>query len=229
MSGFHIAIDGPVAAGKGTVSKLVAERLGFLYIDTGAMYRMTALLAMRANVSLDDELAVVEILQTADIDMRNPTVSEKDGRLSTVILNGEDVSWKIRTEAVSAGASKVARYAQVRERLVAIQQRIAADKNVVMEGRDISYKVLPFAQLKIYLTASDLDRAQRRQLQLQTRGIDVSLEKVHAELLERDRQDTQRCVDPLKIVEDAWVIDSTELSIDQVAQVIVERVQELQS
>jgi CMP/dCMP kinase len=229
MTPFHIAIDGLVAAGKGTVSKLVAERLGFLYIDTGAMYRMTALLAIREGVSLDDEMALAAMVKKSQMDMRNPSEEEKDGRLTTVFLNGEDVSWKIRTEEVSAGASKVATYQRVREQLVAQQQQIAQGQNVVMEGRDITYRVLPDAQLKIYLTATDLVRAKRRHLQLQGRGVDTSLDEVYKELVERDKQDSERAVDPLQIVEAAWVLDTSELSIDEIVEYIIGRVKAMQA
>lgn len=218
---FHIAIDGPVAAGKGTVSKLTAERLGYLYIDTGAMYRMTALLAIRHGADLGDEKALASLISESDMDMRNPTAEEKDGRLTTVFLNGEDVSWKIRTEDVSAGSSKVAQYKAVREQLVAKQQQIAVGKDVVMEGRDITYKVLPDAQLKIFLTASDIVRAKRRHVQLQTRGEDISLDEVYQDLVERDARDSSRSVDPLKIVPEAWVLDTSELSIEEVVNLIV--------
>lgn len=223
-SSFHIAIDGPVAAGKGTVSKLVAERLGFLYIDTGAMYRMTALLGIRNNVSFDDEPKLAELIRHSEMDMRNPNEEERDGRLTTVFLDGEDVSWKIRTEEVSAGSSKVAQYQDVRKELVAKQQEIAVGKDVVMEGRDITYRVLPNADLKIYLTASDVVRAKRRHMQLQTRGQDVSLDEVYQELVERDQRDSTRSVDPLKIVDDAWVVDTSDLAIDDVVDLIVGRV-----
>jgi cytidylate kinase len=226
---FHIAIDGPVAAGKGTVSKLTAERLGFLYIDTGAMYRMTALLAIRNGTSLDDEQALAKLIAQSDMGMHNPTPEEKDGRLTTVFLNGEDVSWKIRTEEVSAGASKVAQYQAVREQLVAKQQHIATDQDVVMEGRDITYRVLPNAQLKIFLTASDIVRAKRRHVQLQTRGEDSSLDEVFQDLVERDARDSSRSVDPLKIVPGAWVLDTSELSIEDVVNLIVGKVHSMRN
>lgn len=222
---FHIAMDGPVAAGKGTIARLTAERLGFLYVDTGAMYRMTALLGLQHDVDLADEPKLVELIKQSPMDMRNPTELEKDGRLTTVFLNDEDVSWKIRTEAVSAGSSKVATLPEVRKVLVQKQQEIAADKDVVMEGRDITYRVLPNADLKIYLNADDVVRAKRRHLQLQTRGDDVSFDEVYAELLKRDEQDMNREYDPLKIVNDAWVIDSSDLSIEQVVDLIVAKVQ----
>lgn len=225
---FHIAIDGPVAAGKGTVSRLVADRLQFLYVDTGAMYRVVALLGQRAEVDLHDQEKLVELLQKTAIDMTNPKPEEKDGRLTTVLLNGEDVSWAIRTEQVSKGASIVAAHPEVRRVLVEKQQIIAKDKNVVMEGRDITYRVLPDAQLKIYLTAGDTVRAKRRHMQLLTKGQEVPFESVYTELLKRDQQDMSRATDPLKITDDAWQIDTSDLSIEQVVDLIVAKVHVLQ-
>lgn len=221
VQSFQIAIDGPVAAGKGTISRLVADRLGFLYVDTGAMYRVTGLLADRAGVSIDDEDALVQLVEKASIQMRNPSETEKDGRLTTVLVNDIDESWSIRTEKIGDLASKVATYQEVRAVLVAKQQKIAKSQNVVMEGRDITYRVLPDAQLKIYLTANEIVRAKRRQFQLQTRGMLAEFEEVYQELLERDKRDSQRTTDPLTIVPEAWVIDSSDLSIDQVVDIIV--------
>ncbi len=221
---FHIAIDGPVAAGKGTISRLVADRLGYLYVDTGAMYRVVALLGLRNEVPLENEAKLVELLQKTEIDMRNPNEGEKDGRLTTVLINGEDVSWAIRTEQVSKGASIVAAHPEVRRVLVEKQQIIARQKDVVMEGRDITYRVLPDAQMKIYLTAGDTVRAKRRHVQLLTKGTDISFEEVYTQLLQRDQQDMSRSTDPLKIVPDAWLIDTSDLSIEQVVEVIVGKV-----
>jgi cytidylate kinase len=218
---FQIAIDGPVAAGKGTISRLVADRLGFLYVDTGAMYRVTGMLADRAGVNIDDENALVELVKKATIQMRNPSETEKDGRLTTVLVDDTDESWSIRTEKIGDLASKVATYQKVRAVLVAKQQEIAKSQNVVMEGRDITYRVLPDAQLKIYLTANEIVRAKRRQFQLQTRGMLAEFEEVYQELIERDKRDSQRTTDPLTILPEAWVIDSSDLSIDQVVDIIV--------
>ncbi len=218
---FQIAIDGPVAAGKGTISKLVADRLNFLYVDTGAMYRVTTLLALSAGVALTDVPKLVEITQNAEILMHNPTEDEKDGRLTTVIVNGEDVSWQIRTEKVSSQVSLVAQLAEVRAVLVEKQKLIAQSQNVVMEGRDITYRVLPDAQFKIYLTGSDLVRAKRRHQQLLTRGEDITYEEVYRELVQRDKNDIERSVDPLTIVPEAWVIDTSDLKIQQVVELIV--------
>ncbi len=221
---FHIAIDGPVAAGKGTVSRLVAQRLGFLYVDTGAMYRTTALIAFRNKVSWEDEEGITQLLKEATIDMRNPTESEKDGRLTTVLLDEKDVSWEIRTEKMSQGSSKVAVLPEVRKLLVKKQQIIAENKDVVMEGRDITTRVLPEADLKIFLTASDLVRAKRRHVQMLTKGLDISFEEVFRELKERDQRDQTRRVDPLQVVDDALVIDTSDLGIEKVVEVIVSKV-----
>ncbi len=221
---FQIAIDGPVAAGKGTVSRLVAERLGFLYVDTGAMYRVGALLCHRTNTDVNDEKAAATLLAESKIVMRNPTDAEKDGRLTTVLLNNEDVSWAIRTEAVGNDSSKIAAHSQVRQVLVKKQQEIAHNNQVVMEGRDITFRVLPHAKLKIYLTANDIVRAKRRHFDLQTRGQSITFEEVYQDLLERDKRDREREVDPLQQTPDSWVIDTSDLSIDQVVNLIVAKV-----
>lgn len=212
---FQIAIDGPVAAGCSTVAKLVAERLGILYIDTGAMYRTAALLAMRNDIDLEDEAKLTELVRESKIELRKPSAAEQDGRLITILLNGEDISWKIRTDEISKNVPIVAKHPKLREVLVKKQQQLAATSDVVMEGRDITYKVLPNADLKIYLTASDVVRAKRRHMQQQSRGKDLSFEETYEELLKRDKIDTEREVDPLKIVDDAMVIDTSDLSINQ--------------
>lgn len=221
---FQIAIDGPVAAGKGTISKLVADQLGFLYVDTGAMYRVATLLAMRAGTDYTNEKAIVRLVQQSTIQMHNPKQSEKDGRLTTVLVDGEDVSWDIRTEQVSSKVSIVAAHPKVREILVEKQQIIAASQDVVMEGRDITYRVLPNAQLKIYLTGSDTVRAKRRHLQTLQHGEFLSYTEVFDQLKIRDKNDMQRVNDPLKIVDDAWVIDTSDLKIPQVVRLIVDKV-----
>lgn len=226
-SSFQIAIDGPVAAGKGTVSRLVAKRLGFLYVDTGAMYRTSALIAHRANIAFADDVSVLKEVQKHTISMRPPTPDEDDGRQCTVLLDGEDVSWKIRTETISQGASIVAAHKILRAELVRQQQLIAASQSVVMEGRDITFRVLPNAKLKIFLTASDTERARRRHMELLEKGTDVTFEDVHADLLQRDKRDMERDVDPLHIVPGAWVIDTSKLSIEEVVELIVSKVGEL--
>lgn len=225
---FQIAIDGPVAAGKGTISRLLAQQLGFLYVDTGAMYRATALLALREGINLDDEDQVVALLEKSKLEMRNPLPpKETDGRLTTVILDGEDVSWAIRTQKCGDGSSKVAVLPKLRRVLVKKQQEIAASQNVVMEGRDITFRVLPDANLKIFLTASIEARAERRHTQYLSKGVNISIEEVIQEIKERDERDMQRDTDPLHIVPDAWVIDTSNLEIEEVVKLIAEKVDSL--
>lgn len=223
---FQIAIDGPVAAGKGTVSRLLAEKLNFLYVDTGAMYRAAALLALQNQLSFDQEDKIVSLIADSELEMRNPEgEKEADGRLTTLILNGKDVSWEIRTTQCSDGASKVATLVRVRQILVEKQKQIAETKNVVMEGRDITFKVLPEADLKIFLTADLEIRAKRRHLQYLTKGIDKKLEEVIAEVQERDERDMNRQIDPLHPTPDSWILDSNQLSIEEVVDLIAKKVQ----
>ena len=222
---FQIAIDGPVAAGKGTTSRILAEKLNFLYVDTGAMYRVAALLALRHHLTFTDETAIVKLLENSQLEMRNPQGDkEADGRLTTLILDGEDVSWTIRTEKCSDGASKVSTMPKVRQVLVEKQKQIAEKQNVVMEGRDITFKVLPKADLKIFLTADLTTRAQRRHLQYLNKGIDKSLDEVIKEVETRDHRDMTRKIDPLHQTADSWLLDSSHLTIDQVVDLISERV-----
>ena len=221
---FQIAIDGPVAAGCSIVARLVAERLGFLYIDTGAMYRTAALLSKRHQINPQDENKLTPLVKKSQIELHPPSLMQQDGRLITVILDGEDISWKIRTDEMSKKSAIVAVHPKLRQVLVKKQQEIAASHNVVMEGRDITYKVLPEADIKIYLTASEIARAKRRHIQEQSKGRDISYQEVYQELLARDKQDVERDADPLKIVNDAVVIDSSDLNIDQVVDMIESKV-----
>jgi cytidylate kinase len=226
---FQIAIDGPVAAGKGTVSRLLAQKLGFLYVDTGAMYRATALLALREKVDLADEEKVVNLLKKSKLEMRNPLApKELDGRLTTVILNDEDVSWAIRTQKCGDGSSKVALLPKLRQVLVPKQQEIADQQNVVMEGRDITFRVLPTANLKIFLTADVQSRALRRHAQYLNKGVSISLAEVQQEIKERDERDMKRNTDPLQIVKEAWVLDTSNLEIPEVVDLIIQKVKTLQ-
>jgi len=222
---FQVAIDGPVAAGKGTVSRLLAEKLNFLYVDTGAMYRAAALLAIKNGINFDQEDKIVSLIAESKLEMRDPMGDkEADGRLTTLILDGEDVSWAIRTAKCSDGASKVSTLAEVRKILVEKQKKIAETQNVIMEGRDITFKVLPEADLKIFLTADLKIRAKRRHLQYLTKGNDVSLKEVIAEVKERDERDMNRQIDPLHPTTDSWILDSSHLSIEEVVNLIADRV-----
>lgn len=219
----QIAIDGPVAAGKGTVSKLVAKRLGFLYVDTGALYRAISVFCDRNNVKKDDEMAVQVLIKEKCpvIDLRNPSPAEEDGRLCTVTLGDEDISWEIRTPESSRGSSLVSRYLCVRDYLLDFQRELARKYNVVMEGRDIGTFVLPEAEIKIYLTAKTTVRAKRRMLELQSRGEDTLLENIIADIEMRDKQDMERPLRPLKKAVGAIEIDTSEMTIEEVVDKIV--------
>jgi len=221
---FDIAIDGPVAAGKGTVSRQVADQLGFLYVDTGAMYRCAAYLALQNKIDFEDVTALVKLINSKKIELKVPDGDKNDGRLATILLDGEDVTWKIRTEEVSSAVPHVAKLPEIRKIMVAKQQQIAENQDVVMEGRDITTRVLPEADLKIFMTASSRVRAQRRLKQLIDRGEILNFKEVYNELLERDTIDSSRQTDPLTIADGAWVIDTSKLSIKEVVTKIIERV-----
>lgn len=221
---FQIAIDGPVASGKGTVARLVAESLGMMYVDTGAMYRAVAYAALQRHISLDNETALISMIRQLKIELHQPQMEERDGRLMTVLLDGSDISWAIRSEAISSGASRVAVFAGIRQQLVKLQQTLAAKSDVVMEGRDITYRVLPNAQLKIFLTASIEKRSERRLLELQKSGHPTTYDQVYQDLQQRDRRDSQRTADPLQVGKDVWVLDTSDLSIPQVVDQIVGKV-----
>lgn len=219
----QIAIDGPVAAGKGTVSKLVAKRLGFLYVDTGALYRAISFFCDQKGVDKNDERAVCELVleQKPEIELRNPTKAEWDGRLCTTLLDGQDVSWEIRTPESSRGSALVSPYLCVRDFLLDLQRNLANKFDVVMEGRDIGTFVLPKAEIKIYLTAKTAVRAKRRMLELQSRGEDSQFEKVVSDIETRDKQDMERPLRPLKKAADAIKIDTSDMTIEEVVDVIV--------
>lgn len=226
---FQIAIDGPVAAGKSTVAKKLAQALHFIYVDTGAMYRAVALVALRREVDVAQEEALVHLVTELSIDIHLPVGKEKDGRLSTVWVDGEDVSWKIRSESVSCVVAKVAALPRVREALVPKQQAIAGDRNVVMEGRDTTYVVLPQADLKIFLDASVEERIKRYYALLLSQKVSVSHGEAALWLKERDELDKNRAASPLKIVPGVWVLDSTHLTVDAVVSLIMKRVGELRN
>lgn len=226
---FQIAIDGPVAAGKGTTAKMVAARLGYLYVDTGAMYRALTLYIQRKEIDLKDEKKVVVILEKdkPKVVLKVPSDKEKDGRLCTVLLDDEDVSWKVRTEEVSSGVSVITQYGGVRDMITPIAREIAHEQDVVMEGRDITTVVLPDADLKIYMDADPKERAIRRHRELMTRGEDISYDQVFSQLIERDKRDSERIIAPLMKAKNAWILDTTGMTIDRVADLIVEKVEKL--
>jgi cytidylate kinase len=218
----QIAIDGPVSSGKSTISKLVAKKLGLVYIDTGAMYRTVALHCLRQNVDLNDEPAVCARVKENQLHFEFLPAEEKnDGHNCTILLNGEDVSWAIREKETTWGASVVGRYECVRSYLVKKQQEIARGQDVVMEGRDITYRVLPDADLKIFLTASEMVRSLRRQIHLLEHGQNGGLAKIREEIRARDKQDMGRKIDPLKKVPAAAEIDTSDMTIEEVVDRII--------
>jgi cytidylate kinase len=208
-----IAIDGPAGAGKSTIARAIAARLGYVYIDTGAMYRAVALWALRAGIPLDDSHKLDELARHATIEFASGA--------STVLLNGEDVTAEIRDGAVSQAASKVSAYPGVRRAMVGEQRRMAADTSVVMEGRDIGTVVFPNADVKIFLDASSAVRATRRLEELRDKGQDPGTEAVAREMAERDLRDRTRSEAPLVQAPDAILLDTTGLSITEVEEAVL--------
>ncbi|SET51467.1 (d)CMP kinase [Lacrimispora sphenoides] len=217
---YNIAIDGPAGAGKSTIARSVAEKLHFVYVDTGAMYRAMALHFLRNGIPSDDEERISKSAGEVNV-----TISYENG-MQQVILNGENVSGLIRTEEVSAMASAVSVYMPVRNKLVELQQNLALEENVIMDGRDIGTCVLPEADLKIYLTASSLVRAKRRYEELKAKGEECSLDDIEKDIIERDYRDMNRENSPLKQAEDAVLLDSSAMTIPQVVDRILALFQE---
>ncbi len=209
-----IAIDGPAGSGKSTLGNLLAQELGYLYFDTGVMYRAVTLAAIKQGVEIEDEEALGRLAHEVRIDVRPP--SQDDGRDYDVLLNGEDVTWEIRQEAVNAKVSPVSACADVREAMTTQQRRIAQEYDVVMVGRDIGTVVAPDAELKIYLDASVEVRAHRRYQEMIERREEADFNKVLASLKKRDQIDSGREIAPLKPAEDAVVIEADCLGIRQV-------------
>ena len=212
---FNIAIDGPAGAGKSTIAKMVAKELGFIYVDTGAMYRAIALYFLRQGISAADEAAVNAAVGDAEI-----TICYRDGA-QQVLLNGEDVSGQIRTEEAGNMASATSVYPAVRAHLLDLQRNLAAEQDVIMDGRDIGTCILPDADTKIFLTASPRVRAMRRYKELVEKGVTCNLEEIEQDIIERDARDMNREIAPLKAAEDAVCVDSSEMDIAQVVQAIV--------
>ena len=212
----NIAIDGPAGAGKSTIAKKVAKELSCVYVDTGAMYRAMALYLLRQKVSKENTSEIGTICQNADI-----TIEYQDG-VQIVLLNGENVNEFLRTEEVGNMASVSSAIPEVRQKLLNLQRKLAATMSVVMDGRDIGTTILPDAEVKIYLTASSLTRARRPYLELQEKGIDCNLEEIQKDIEERDERDMNRTVSPLKQAEDAVLVDSSDMTIEQVVSHILE-------
>ncbi len=217
---FSIAIDGPAGAGKSTIAKNVSKELGVIYVDTGAMYRAMALYMIREGIDAEDAAGISEKCKSADI-----SIDFVDG-VQQVILNGENVSGLIRTEEVSAMASKSSVNGDVREKLVELQRKLASEKSVVMDGRDIGTVVLPNAEVKIYLTASSAVRAKRRYDEFIAKGEQCDLAQIEADIIERDHRDMTREISPLKQADDAVLVDTSDMNIEEVTKALLDIVEE---
>lgn len=215
MKHYSIAIDGPAGAGKSTIAKKVAKRLNFIYVDTGAMYRAMALYFIRNNIEAKDKDSIEKACNNVDV-----SIEYKDNE-QQILLNGENVNSLIRTEEVGNMASASSVYPVVRLKLVELQRSLAKKTNVVMDGREIGTFVLPDADLKIYLTASSRERAKRRFLELKDRGISADINEIEKDIKDRDMRDMNREFAPLKQAEDAILVDSSNMSIDEVAKTII--------
>lgn len=214
-----IAIDGPAGSGKSTVAKHVAQKLGYLYIDTGAMYRALTLKAMRSKVNLEDEDALVKLCDSVSIEL---SMDEK-GSLK-VLLDGEDVSKKIREPEVTNSVFYVAKLPNVRKHMATLQRKAAKNKDSVLEGRDIGTVVFPGADFKFYIDADFNERVKRRFLELKQEGHPISMEELSRDLKQRDQKDLTRSVAPLKKAEDALYIDTTKMSVEEVVNEVVKHV-----
>ena len=215
---YKIAIDGPSSAGKSTLAKMLAKELGYVYIDTGAMYRAIGLYLIENSIDIHNEEQVIGILDKVDV-----TLDYDDKNNLHVYLNERDISSKIRTQEVGEAASVCSQYIKVRDKLVSLQRKLAEEKSCCMDGRDIASNVLPNANLKLYITASDECRAKRRYLEEKEKGIDTTVEKVLEELRARDYRDMHREHNPLVRVKDAIEIDTTDMTPDETVDMVLKR------
>lgn len=211
----NIAIDGPAGAGKSTIAKMVSKKLNCIYVDTGAMYRAVALFFIENGIASDDEKRIAKEIENIHVDIQFEAGNQK------VLLNGKDVTEEIRAERVGNWASEISKYTVVREYLVKMQREIAAKQDVVMDGRDIGTVVLPQANVKIYLTASSKVRAMRRYNELTQKGVFCDIHDIEQGIMERDAQDMNREISPLRQAKDAILIDSSNMTIDEVVEKIV--------
>lgn len=217
---FNIAIDGPAGAGKSTIAKRVAKELAYIYVDTGAMYRAMTLYFLRTGIPLDDEAAITAACEEITVVLSNENGEQQ------VFLNGENVNGFIRTEEVSKMTSAFSVYAPVRQKLTQLQREMARTTDLIMDGRDIGTCVLPKAQVKIYLTASVETRGRRRFLELQEKGENCSLDEICRDIEQRDHQDMTREISPLRQAKDAVFVDSSDMTIDEVVERIINIVKE---
>ena len=214
--GYNVAIDGPAGAGKSTIAKLVAKEKGYIYVDTGAMYRGLAIHFLDKGIQPQETEKVIEVCKDAEV-----TIAYEDA-VQHVYLNGKDISSRLRNEEVGNMASVTSAIPEVRKKLLELQQNLAKTQNVIMDGRDIRTCVLPHADVKVYLTASVETRAKRRYQELQEKGEDCNLEEIAHDIEERDRRDMTREIAPLKQAEDAVLVDSSDMTIAEVVKTIVD-------
>ena len=214
--GYNVAIDGPAGAGKSTIAKLVAKEKGYIYVDTGAMYRGLAIHFLEKGIQPQETEKVIEACKDAEV-----TIAYEDA-VQHVYLNGKDISSRLRNEEVGNMASVTSAIPEVRKKLLELQQNLAKTQNVIMDGRDIGTCVLPHADVKVYLTASVETRAKRRYQELQEKGEDCNLEEIAHDIEERDRRDMTREIAPLKQAEDAVLVDSSDMTIAEVVKTIVD-------
>lgn len=217
---FIVAIDGPAGTGKGTITKLIAKDFGLINIDTGATYRCVTLEMINQNVSINEKDKIIKISETIKIDIKN-----NEG-IQTIFLNGEDVTDKIRSKEVTALVSQVSAIVEVRLNMVKLQRKLAEGKDVIMEGRDITTYVLPNADVKIYLDASEEERAKRRLLEMQEKKIEMTYDEVLDNIRKRDYNDKHKEIGALKLAPDSIVIDTTDLSIEEVENKIIQIIKE---
>lgn len=208
--GYNVAVDGPAGAGKSTIAKLVAKEMGYIYVDTGAMYRGLAIHFLKKGVDPEEKEAVVEACRDAEV-----TIGYESG-VQQIYLNGENVTDMLRTEEVGNMASRTSAIPEVREKLLELQRSLAREKDVIMDGRDIGTNILPDADVKIYLTASVETRAKRRYDELKEKGESCDLEEIARDIKDRDERDMTREIAPLKKAEDAVLVDSSDMTIEEV-------------
>ena len=220
MKKISVAIDGPSGAGKSTIARMAAKELGYIYVDTGAIYRAVALYTIRRGVSADDPADIARLLEDLSIEL-----GYKEG-VQRIILNGEDVSEEIRNADVTVRASVVSAIPKVREFLLGMQRSMAEKGGVIMDGRDIGTVVLPGAEAKIFLTASDTDRAERRYKELVEKGSDTSFDQVLESIRQRDKRDSERSIAPLKPAEDAVIVDTSGVGLDDALNMVMKVIRE---
>ena len=213
--GYNVAIDGPAGAGKSTIAKLVAKEKGYIYVDTGAMYRGLAIHFLNKGIEPGETDKVIEACKDAEV-----TIAYEDG-VQHVYLNGNDISSRLRNEEVGNMASVTSAIPEVRKKLLELQQNLAKTQNVIMDGRDIGTTILPNAEVKIFLTASAKTRASRRYLELTEKGEACDMDEILKDIVDRDERDMNRAVSPLKKAEDAVLVDSSEMGIDEVVESIL--------